>query len=135
MDTAVYYKSASIGKKIESIRNLRGLTQEELANGLGVSKQAVSKLEQSEKIEDERLSQIADVLGVTLDGLKGFREDNVFINTNNFYDTTTFTHSPVSANVSSQTINNPIEKIIELYESLLKSEREKVEILLKKIEG
>ena len=32
-----------------------------------------------------------------------------------------------------ENVNNPIEKIIELYEGLLKSEREKVEILLNKV--
>lgn len=118
-----------IGKKIERIRNLRGITQDDIASRLGISKQAVSKIEQSDLVEDDRLRQIAEALGVTFEGLKGFREENVFINTNNFYDTTTFTNSPVSAHVSEMTINNPIEKIIELYENLLKSEREKIELL------
>ena len=34
--------------------------------------------------------------------------------------------------MSLQLINNPVEKIIELYESLLKVEREKIEILRNK---
>lgn len=131
METATTtIRSSFIGKKVERIRHLRGFTQEDLAKGLGITAQAVSKLEQSESIDEERINQIAKVLGVTVEGLKGFKEDNVFINTNNFYDTTSFSNSPVSAHVGSMNITNPIEKIIELYESLLKSEREKVEILL-----
>ena len=132
METAPIYKKLIIGRKVEKIRNLRGFSQEDLANGLGITKQAVSKLEQSEEIDETRLGQIAQVLGVTVEGLKGFKEDFVYINTNNFYDTTTFTNSAISANIENSVINNPIEKIIELYESLLKSEREKVEILLNK---
>ena len=48
-----------------------------------------------------------------------FTEDSVFNNINNFHD-----HSI-------QNNFNPIEKVIELYERLLQSEREKVELLKK----
>jgi len=129
MEPQTSIKALNIGRKIERIRKLRGLTQDDLGNGLGISKQAVSKLEQSENIDEERLNEIATVLGVTLEGLKSFKEESVFYNTNNFYDSTTFNNSAVSAHSESAVFQNPIEKIIELYESLLKSEREKVEIL------
>ena len=129
MEPQTSIKALNIGRKIERIRKLRGLTQDDLGNGLGISKQAVSKLEQSENIDEERLNEIATVLGVTLEGLKSFKEESVFYNTNNFYDSTTFNNSAVSAHSESVVFQNPIEKIIELYESLLKSEREKVEIL------
>jgi transcriptional regulator with XRE-family HTH domain len=90
----------------------------------------VSKIEQSETIEEERLKQIANVLGVTIEGLKGYKEDSVLYYTANFYEGSSINNS--SVNTNEFIINNPIEKIIELYESLLKSEREKVEILLNK---
>jgi transcriptional regulator with XRE-family HTH domain len=130
MDFEIAAKPIHIGRNIEKIRKLRGMTQDAVGKGLNITKQAVSLLEQSEKIEDSRLKQIADVLGVTLEGLKGFKEDGVFHYTNNFYESTTFNNSV--ANAHNFTVENPIEKIIELYESLLKSEREKVEILLNK---
>ena len=44
-----------LGKKIERVRRLRGMTQTELGQLLGITKQAVSKMEQTEKIDDERL--------------------------------------------------------------------------------
>jgi transcriptional regulator with XRE-family HTH domain len=123
-----------IGKKIERVRKLRGLTQEEVGAGLGISKQALSKLEQSEEIDEERLQQIANALGVTLDGLKHFNDDCILYNTNNFHDAVN--NSSVNNGYECTTvINNPIEKIIELYETLLKTEREKVEILLKKAQS
>lgn len=124
-------KSLLIGRKIERIRKLRGLTQEDIGAGLNISKQAVSKLEQSELIDDEKLLQIAQVLGVTLDGLKSFNEETILYNSTNFYEGSTVNTSSINANVD-KLINNPLEKIIELYESLLKSEREKIEILLNK---
>jgi len=65
-----------------------------------------------------------------LEGLKGFREEGVFYHTNNFYEAATFTNSV--ANAHNNVFQNPLEKIIELYETLLKVEREKVEILLNK---
>jgi len=42
------------------------------------------------------------------------------------------THSSINNGYEFTIINNPVEKIIELYESLLKVEREKIEILRNK---
>ena len=106
-----------IGRKISRIRELRGMKQESLAAELGISQQAVSKIEQSAEVEEDALEKIAKVLGVTVEGLKHFTEDSVFNNINNFHDQ------------SIQNNFNPIEKVIELYERLLASEKEKVELL------
>lgn len=132
METATKGKILHIGRKIERVRKLRGLTQEEVGAGLGITKQAVSKLEQSETIEEERLQQIATVLGVTLEGLKRFNDETVLNNSHNFYDSSSVTNSSINNGYEFTIINNPVEKIIELYENLLKVEREKVEILLSK---
>jgi transcriptional regulator with XRE-family HTH domain len=128
METVTYNKSLHIGKKIERVRKLRGLTQDEVGAGLGISKQAVSKLEQSESVDEERLDQIAKVLGVTKDGLVNFNEEKIFNISTNFNEGCSVTTNSIYTFV--ENVNNPIEKIIELYEGLLKSEREKVEILL-----
>jgi transcriptional regulator with XRE-family HTH domain len=106
-----------IGRKISKIRELRGMKQETLATELGISQQAISKIEQSAEVEEDALIKIAKVLGVTVEGLKHFTEDAVFNNINNFHDN------------SIQNNFNPIEKVIELYERLLQSEREKIELL------
>jgi transcriptional regulator with XRE-family HTH domain len=129
METTAKEKLLHIGRKIERVRKLRGLTQEEVGAGLGITKQAVSKLEQSESIEEERLEQIANVLGVTLDGLKRFNDETVLNNSHNFYDSSSVTHSSINNGYEFTIINNPVEKIIELYETILKVEREKIEIL------
>ncbi|WP_026904898.1 helix-turn-helix domain-containing protein [Pedobacter glucosidilyticus] len=125
-----------IGQKISRIRELRGMKQEALAQELGISQQAISKLEQSEKIEEEVLDKIAKALGVTAEGLKKFNEEtilNIISNTFTSNDTST-----INA-INIQPTFNPIDKLIEvyeenkkLYEKLLASEREKIEILKNK---
>lgn len=49
----------SKGQKIEQIRKLMGISQTELGKRLGISKQAVSKMERSEKISRNTLDRIA----------------------------------------------------------------------------
>lgn len=125
METANYSDMLHIGRKIERVRRLRGMTQTELGEVLGISKQAVSKIEQTEQMDDERLKEIAKALGVTEEGLKKFNEETVLYNTINFYENCGVTTSAVSNN---HTFNNfPIEKTIEMFEKLLQKEREKFE--------
>jgi transcriptional regulator with XRE-family HTH domain len=119
----------NLGRKISKIRELRGIKQEALATLLGVSQQAISKIEQSDEVEDLALEKIAQALGVTSEGIKNFNEEAVFnIIGNNYHDN--------SSSVQYQCTFNPIDKLIEvyeenkkLYEQLLQSEREKVELL------
>jgi transcriptional regulator with XRE-family HTH domain len=127
METVNYTNMLHMGRKIERIRRLRGMTQTELGEALGITKQAVSKMEQTEKFEIEKLKTIASALGVTEDGLKSFNEEKVLYNTMNFYDNSSVSASSINAN-NVETLNNfPIEKTIELFEKLLQKEREKYE--------
>ena len=126
MDTVNYTNMLHTGRKIERIRRLRGMTQTELGEALGITKQAVSKMEQTEQLDDDRLKHIAEALGVTEDGLKNFHEERVIYNTNNFYENCGVTSTAISGNT--ENFNNfPIEKTIEMFEKLLEKEREKFE--------
>ena len=59
-----------IGSNIAALRKEKGITQEELANALGVSAQAVSKWENNSSCPDvSLLTDIADYFGVTVDAL------------------------------------------------------------------
>ena len=63
------------GERIMKARKNRNLTQEKLAENLGVSPQAVSSWERDEYLPDTKnLTALADALDVTLDSL--LREDN-----------------------------------------------------------
>lgn len=121
-----------IGRKISRIRELRGMKQEALALELGISQQAVSKIEQSAEVEDDALNKIASVLGVSAEAIKNYSDEAVIYNIQNNYEGS---HNQ-GANVGHQFNFNPIEKLVELfeenkslYERLLASEKEKVELL------
>lgn len=128
METKDYTNMLHMGRKIERVRRLRGMTQTELGEALGITKQAVSKMEQTEQFDDERLKSIAEALGVTEDGLKKFNEETVLYNTINFYENCGVSSASINAHSEIETINNfPIEKTIEMFEKLLEKEREKYE--------
>lgn len=125
-------KSNHIGHKIARIRELRGMKQETLAEELGISQQSVSNLEQSETLEEDKLRQIAAVLGVTKEAIENFSEEAVFNYFSNFYDNSTGQVNNNNCNI------NPLEKLIEsyeenkkLYERLVQAEKDKVAYLEK----
>ena len=120
-----------IGRKISRIRELRGMKQEALASLMGVSQQAISKIEQSAEVEDLALEKIAQALGVTVEAIKNFSEEAVI----NIISSTLHDNAGSINNNCTLTFN-PIDKWLEvieenkkLYERLLASEREKVELL------
>lgn len=121
-------KTLSIGQKIERIRTFRGYKQEYLAAKLGVSQQQVSKIEQQEEIEEKLLDQIADILGVTTEVIKNFDEDKITYIINQQYN---IYNNEIKDNATNNFVFNPIDKIAELYERLLTSEREKNDLLKK----
>tara|TARA_R110001592_G_scaffold341967_2_gene631431 strand:+ start:678 stop:1073 length:396 start_codon:yes stop_codon:yes gene_type:complete len=127
METAT--KPNHIGRKISRIRELRGMKQETLAEELGISQQAVSKIEQSEKIEDDKLEQIAKALGVTKEAIKKFSEELAINYFNNFYDNS-FSNSQGTFHPNNCTFN-PLDKVVELYERLVQAEKDKIEYLEK----
>lgn len=62
-----------------SLRKRNSLTQEALAEKLGVSRQAVAKWESGETVPDlEKSRLIAEIFGVTLDELVNFGADDAF---------------------------------------------------------
>lgn len=119
------------GRNLQRIRVYLGIKQDALAGELGISQQAVSKLEQQEEIEEETLKKAAEALGISPDLIKNFDEEKAVYNINNHNYREATINEGGSAIASAQIIN-PIEKIVELYERLLKSEREKVELLKSK---
>jgi len=132
METSTKPSNTHIGRKISRIRELRGIKQETLASELGVSQQSVSRMEQSEVLEEDVLENIAKILGVTTDAIKNFSEEAVV----NYFNT--FNQSVSSSNFghNNTCTFNPLDKLMELveenkklYERLLQAEKEKNELL------
>lgn len=123
-------KPNHIGRKISRIRELRDMKQEALAQALGTNQQAVSILENSETIDEDKLIAIAKVLGVTVEAIKNFSEEAAI----NYFNT--FNESPNNYFGLNNCTFNPLDKLMEtvdknekLYERLLQSEKDKIEYL------
>lgn len=108
------------------------MKQETLADALGVSQQTVSRMEASEKVEDELLEKVAKALEVPADVIKNYDDEKaVNIIANTFHDN-------ASVNPYGTLNINPVDKWLEaldenkqLYERLLQSEKEKISYLEK----
>ncbi|MCV9932957.1 helix-turn-helix domain-containing protein [Flavobacterium sp. LS1R47] len=132
MSTAT--KPKHIGRNISRIRELRGMKQEALADAIGVSQQSISNIEASETVDPEKLTEIAKILGVTVEALENFTEESVFNFFNNFYDNSSNTGAQGNTQNNHCTFN-PLDKVVELYERLVQAEKDKVEFLEKLMKG
>ena len=119
-----------VGRNLQRIRVYLGMKQEALAADLGVNQQIISKIEKQEEIEEGFLKRIAEVLGISEEVIKDFDVEKTIFNINH--------HNYKDANISEGATTyaivqqiNPLEKIVELYERLLKSEQDKIAILKK----
>lgn len=139
METKSKPQARHLGRKISRMRELLGMKQESLAEQLGISQQAVSKIEQSEQVEEATIEKIAKALGVSGEAIKNFSEEaalNVIANT--FHSK----ENSVSIGYQSTFNFNPVNELIKvieenkkLYEALLKAEREKIALLERMLEG
>lgn len=111
-----------LGRKIQRIRELRGIKQEVLASELGLSQSAIANIESSEIIDEDKLQKVADVLGVSPEAIKNFNEETLVFHIQNMHDQATAYAYNFQCNY------NPLDKIVELYERLLESEREKARL-------
>ncbi len=66
--------------ELKRIRKSKGFTQEQLAEKVGVSAQAVSKWEMNSYPDPQLLPRIAEILGVTIDELYGIRKEEKSLN-------------------------------------------------------
>jgi len=116
-------KPNHIGRKISRIRELRDMKQEALALALGTNQQAISIMENSETIEEEKLIEVAKALGVSVEAIKNFSEEGVINYFNTFNDN--------SIGFNTNCMFNPLDKVVELYERLLQAEKDKNDYLEK----
>jgi len=122
-------KSVRIGPNIKFLRNLKGLKQEAVAIELGISQTEYSLIENSDTVDDQIIFQIAQIIKVTPEIIKEFNENQAFYSIENKVENTTITENAHGIHQ----VFSPVEKVVELYERLLASEKEKIEILKSKL--
>lgn len=71
----------SVSKQLIHLRNMKGISQEELASLMNVTRQAVSKWETDQSLPDsEKIIRLSEIFGVTTDYLlKGKESDPIDI--------------------------------------------------------
>jgi len=119
-------ETVHLGDNIRAIRELKGIKQETFAEMMGVTQAAISKLESTEKIDDERLKDIADKLGVSINAIKRFNADAAMLY---FENVSSYDHSTGTVIYNF----NPVEKISELYERMLKEKDAEIQELRKRL--
>jgi transcriptional regulator with XRE-family HTH domain len=120
------------GYNLKRIREILQVKQSVLAGMLGSdwTQKKISQLEDKEVIDPDILIEVAAALKVTPEAIREFDDEaavNIIASNHNGRD-----HS---AAVNYQCTFNPVDKIVELYEALVKSEREKVAMLEKQYAG
>ncbi len=91
-----------------------------------MSQQTKSNIENSEEVDEEVLFKIAEALKVSVEGIKNFSEDTVLnIISNTFTSNDTSTLNAINIQPSF----NTVDKIVELYERLLQTEKDKLAYL------
>jgi len=129
MSTAI--KPKHIGRNISRIRELKDMKQEALAQAIGTNQQAISAIENSETVDEQKLIEIAKALGVSVEAIKNFSEEAVL----NIIGNTYHDNGIVNAGLNYNCTFNPLDKVVELYERLVQAEKDKVEYLEKLLNG
>lgn len=130
-------KTIHQGRNVKRFREMQLIKQEGLAYMLGDdwNQKKISVLEQKEEIDDALLQQIAEQLKIPVEAIKNFDEEAAFNIISNIYNNTSNdTSTLIASSVNYQPTFNPIDKIVELYEALVQSEKEKVELLQKMLD-
>lgn len=108
----------NVGQKIARLREIRGVKQTDLARRLEISQQALSRMENNDFVDDKKLKKVADALGVSTHAILNFQEDTILEEMDK-----------KKSMPEAELQFNPIEKILELYEQLLATERKRIELL------
>lgn len=114
------------GHNVKNLRKSKGLKQEVFAAQAHMSQQTLSRYEGMPVIDDEKLQTFAKALGVPTEVIKNMEEESlmIFIENNNIENKNGTNNSTFGYDNSTKHYN-PIDKITELYERLLKTEQEK----------
>ena len=114
-----------IGEKIRKIRNLKGLSQENMAGMLNLSLVSYGNIERCKtKLTPSRLQEIARILDVTVEDIEAFDERIAFIfkNTGNAFAG----YNQTNNNYADNQIQTELEKMRSQIE-ILKLEKEKAD--------
>ena len=109
------------GIRARKIRELKNLTQDFVAQELGITQPAYSNIEKGQvQLKEDTLEKLSDALGVSLDTLKTFDAEKYFIQNNN--NSPIVTNNDKVNNVNYYPINEDIKNLYERTIKLLEQE-------------
>lgn len=115
-------RKSNHGANVRRWREWRNINQDTLAEQIGVSQATLSSYEKKSKLDQDVLEKIAKVLSIPVEAITEIEDGSSINIVANTFDNQ-------SSAVNWCPTFNPIDKIVELYDRLLQSEKEKVEIL------
>jgi transcriptional regulator with XRE-family HTH domain len=112
-----------LGENVRKIRELKGFSQQNLADEIKVDQKTISRIEKGElSPKFETLVSISKVLSINISQLLAFNESLIFNNYNQYQQ---------GGNYNAY-LNTEIDKVEELYKQLLKEKDEVIELLKNK---
>jgi len=120
------------GKNVARLCDIMNIPDERLATMLNTDMETTARYKESEILPDNVIEEIANALNVHPDIIKKLGEENLHVNIQNNYEGSNSNASQVA--VQNHTfILNPFEKVVELYERLLKTKDEQIILLKEKL--
>lgn len=116
------------GEVVAKLRRMQGIKQEALGKMCpsNFSQQKISEFESQVVIEEPTLEELADALGVTVEFIKNFNDDNAIYNIQHNHD---FKDHAV-AHQNHQPIFNESPKLTSLLEKLVEDDKVKTQAIL-----
>lgn len=124
-----------LGWNVQRVREIIGVKQTALAEACGWSQQQMSKLENSEFIDDGTLNIIASQLGVNSEFIKNFREELAIYNIQSY---NTFNDHAINSSQHNKPkieygANEQLVKLLEKFIEEDKRKSEQIEFLTKSV--
>lgn len=120
------------GANVRRWREWRNINQDVLAEMIGVSQATMSGIEKKEIIEPETVEKLAKALDIPIEAITELTKENsvnIFSGSWSWNDQASLQNIGGAATATIAPTFNPIDKVAELYERLLKSEQEKISLL------
>jgi len=122
-----------IGTKIKKVRELKNVTQQYVADKLGMTQGYYSRIENNSlSVDDELLAQIAEILGVEKEEIENF-DDKVILNNPTINDNGTGVHFCNLVNYYA--IDPKLEKLYENQIEMLKEQNKILSAELKELKN
>lgn len=120
-------RTLEVGHKIRAARLIKDISQDYVADKLGISQPAYSKIESNEtKLDFEKVEEIASILGVDVNDMLNFDKANVF---NHCNQSGTFSGVNNTFTFTGEELRLVYEKLIEEKDKRIHFLEEKIKIL------